>query len=156
METENFILVAMTEDRLIGQNGSIPWHLPEELKLFRELTVGHTVVMGRKTFQSIGRPLPDRRNIVISRTLSSAEGAILCPDLTEALRETEIYGGKVFFIGGRQLYAETLPLSQFLRISWIPGKYEGSIYFPEFDLKDWIEVTATEYPQFRHVLYRRR
>ena len=91
------IIVAMTEQLLIGSAGHIPWQIPEELRLFRELTSGHTLIMGRHTFASIGRPLPDRRTIVVSRHLPATPGIEICADLPAALRLTESSVDKIFF-----------------------------------------------------------
>jgi dihydrofolate reductase len=151
---EIVILVAMTAAGVIGRDNTIPWHIPEELRLFRQLTVGHSVLMGRRTFESIGRPLPQRRNLVLSRSLSPAPGVEICPSFAEALARTA--GEKLFIIGGRRLYAEALPVADALHISWIAGDYPGDVLFPPFSLADWEEVTAVEHPQFRHLFYRRR
>ena len=104
------ILVAMTDDRIIGRQGELPWDIPEDLALFRRLTVGHTLVMGRKTFESIGRPLPQRTNIVISRSMPPMEGVIVCPDFSSAVERACQGGGKVYFIGGREIYRQALAL----------------------------------------------
>jgi dihydrofolate reductase len=156
MDTQKIILVAMTEDRVIGREGRIPWHIPEELRLFRDLTVGHAILMGRRTFESIGRPLPGRLNIVLSRTLEPTSGVVVCAGLHEGLAEGAAHGGDIFIIGGRQVYEEALPVADFMRISWIPGHYEGDVYFPPFSLSDWEETLCRDYPGFRHVTYRRR
>jgi dihydrofolate reductase len=156
LESQKIILVAMTEDRLIGREGRIPWHIPEELRLFRELTVGHAVLMGRRTFESIGRPLPERRNIVLSRTLGPTPGVIVCADLRKGLAEGAAHGSKTFIIGGRQVYLEALPIADFMRISWIPGHYAGDVYFPPFSLSDWEEIDSRDRTGFRHATYRRR
>lgn len=156
MEPQKIILVAMTRDRVIGREGRIPWNIPEELRLFRELTSGHSVVMGRRTFESIGRPLPERRNIVISSTLPPTPGIIVCSSLRKALAEGAAFGRKIFLIGGHQVFAESLPLADLLRISWIDGDYAGDVLFPPFDLSQWEEIHSQEYSGFRHVLYGRR
>ena len=155
MEPEKIILVAMTADRVIGAGNRIPWNIPEELSLFRDLTVGHSVVMGRKTFESIGHPLPDRRNIVVSQTLPSTPGIVVCASFRKALAEAAAFGKKIFIIGGRQVYSEALPVAGLLRISWIEQPYSGDVYFPPFDLGEWEELHSREYTGFRHVLYRR-
>jgi dihydrofolate reductase len=156
MEPQKIILVAMTEDRVIGREGRIPWHLPEELRLFRELTVGHTVLMGRRTFESIGRPLPERRNIVLSHTMEPTPGVIVCSSLQKGLAEGAAYGRKIFIIGGRRVFEEALPIADAMRISWIPEKYSGDVYFPEYSPRQWEEIREYDYPGFRHVYYRRR
>jgi len=156
MESRKIILVAMTKDRVIGREGRIPWHISEELRLFRDLTVGHAVLMGRRTFESIGHPLPGRLNIVLSRTLEPTPGVVVCAGLREGLAEGDARGGKTFIIGGRQVYEEALPIADTLRISWIPGHYAGDVYFPPFSLSDWEEIGSLDYPGFRHASYRRR
>lgn len=150
------LIVAMTRDRLIGAAGRIPWHIPEELKLFRRLTSGHTLIMGRHTFVSIGRDLPDRRTIVVSRTLQAAAGCEVCSNLSEALRLAECYGQKIFFAGGVEIYRRALPLVDQLSISWIRGEYSGDTYFPEYDPQQWQQVEEQDYASFRHVLYCRK
>lgn len=156
MEPARVILVAMTPGGVIGREGKIPWNIPEELRLFRELTVGHTVLMGRRTFESIGRPLPDRKNIVLSRTLSPTPGIVVCGSLRKALAEGAAYGRKIFIIGGREVFAEALPLADLLRVSWIAREYHGDVFFPPLRLQEWEEIHAQDYPEFRHVLYGRR
>jgi dihydrofolate reductase len=151
------IIVAMTESRLIGLNGAIPWQIPEELRLFRDLTIGHTLIMGRRTFQSIGRPLPGRRNIVVSRSLPPTPGVDICSDLETALVLAEQTGEtKIFFIGGAEIYAAALPLADILHISWIRGEHEGDTWFPPFSEAEWAVDRERDYGLFRHVVYRRR
>jgi len=150
------IIVAMTEQRLIGAAGHIPWQIPEELRLFRELTSGHTLIMGRRTFNSIGRPLPDRRTIVVSRRLPATPGIEICCDLPSALRLAEKSACKTFFAGGVGIYRAALPLADQLSISWIKGEYAGDTYFPPFSANEWQVISERDYGLFRHVLYRRR
>ncbi len=144
----------MTEARVIGRDNQTPWHIPEELRLFRELTIGQTVVMGRRTFESIGRPLPQRRNLVLSRSLPPTPGVEICRTFAEAVELAA--GQNLFFIGGRSIFAEALPIADSLRISWIFGDYPGDVLFPALCLGDWQEVEVIEYPQFRHALYCRK
>jgi dihydrofolate reductase len=125
-------IVAMTSDRVIGRGGSLPWHLPEDLAFFKRVTSGHPVVMGRKTFESIGRPLPRRRNIVLTRDNSwSADGVevIHRPEELEALRGLD---GRVFIIGGAEIYAAFLPETDDLLVSHVFAAHEGDTRFPEF------------------------
>ncbi|MCD4689129.1 MAG: dihydrofolate reductase [Desulfuromonadaceae bacterium] len=150
------IVVAMTEQGLIGASGHIPWQIPEELRLFRELTSGHALIMGRRTFASIGRPLPDRRTIVVSRRLPATPGIEICCDLPSALRLAESGAGKIFFAGGVGIYRAALPLADQLSISWIRGEYAGDTYFPPFSANEWQEINEEDYGLFRRVLYRRR
>lgn len=157
MDSKNMvILVAMTADRIIGRRGELPWDIPEDLALFRRLTEGHTLVMGRKTFESIGRPLPQRINIVVSRSMPPMDGVIVCPDFSSAVERASRDGGKVFFIGGREIYRQALPLVGQLSVSWIKKDYVGDCRFPPYRQSDWLIEQEWDYPDFRHTIYRRK
>ncbi len=156
IKSSKIIIVAMTEQFLIGAAGDIPWQIPEDLRLFRELTTGHTLIMGRHTFASIGRPLPDRRTIVVSRRLPKTPDIEICRDLASAVQLAESYGEKIFFAGGVGIYRDALPLADLMRISWVKGEYTGDTYFPAFDAEQWQVVSEEDHGEFRHVLYRRR
>ena len=122
----------MTPDRVIGRAGTLPWHLPEDLAYFKTTTSGHPIVMGRKTYESIGRPLPKRRNIVLTRnTAWSAPGVevIRRPQDLENLPGLE---GRVFIIGGAEIYAAFMALLDDLLVSHVFAKHEGDTRFPEF------------------------
>ena len=131
------IIAAMSENRIIGRAGSLPWRLPADLKRFKSLTVGHTVIMGRKTFESIGRPLPDRRCIVITRNAEyRAEGAAVVLSLEDALQQVGD-DEEAFIIGGGELYRHALPFAHRLELTIVHAVIEGDTSFPELDLKDW-------------------
>ncbi|RMH68731.1 MAG: dihydrofolate reductase [Gemmatimonadetes bacterium] len=153
---EKTIIAAMTADRVIGKDGTIPWHIPEDLKLFKRLTLNNTVIMGRRTFESIGNPLPQRHNIVVSQSLSPQEHFDIVPNISEAIALAEQHLKPIFFIGGACIYDEALPLVDRLVISWIKGKFEGDTYFPEVDFTEWVVQGRRMYDQFEHVMYRRR
>ena len=125
------LIVAQNAKRVIGKDGQIPWHVSEDLKHFKTLTLNHSVIMGKRTFLSIGKPLPQRRNIVVSSTLDPKEGILVCKSLEEALalccNEAE-----VFVIGGARLYAESLNLAQTLYLTGGEKECAGDTYFPEF------------------------
>ncbi|BCX49134.1 dihydrofolate reductase [Haloferula helveola] len=124
-------IVAMTADRIIGRDGALPWHLPEDLAFFKRTTSGHPIVMGRATYDSIGRPLPKRRNIVITRNREwSADGveAIGSPESLSGLDLT----GEVFIIGGAKVYEAFLPHLDELLVSRVREDYTGDTRFPEF------------------------
>lgn len=126
-------IVAMTPDCVIGKGGNLPWHLPEDLKFFKRTTSGHPIVMGRKTYDSIGFPLPKRRNIVLTRDATwNAEGVEVI-HAPEALKTMEGIEGKVFVIGGSEIYAAFLPYLDELIISHIKAEHEGDTRFPEFE-----------------------
>lgn len=125
-------IVAMTADRVIGRDGGLPWNLPADLAFFKRTTSGHPIVMGRKTYESIGRPLPKRRNIVLTRDRSwSAEGVevIHCPD---DLADLPGIDGRVFIIGGSEIYAVFLCELEDLLVTHVFEKHPGDTWFPEF------------------------
>ena len=153
---EVIIIVAMTPDRLIGKNNQIPWHLAEDLQNFKQLTSGHTVVMGRKTLASIGKPLPNRNNLVVSRTVSKIEGCEVFTNLESALQRGHELGGKIFIIGGHQIYRAALSLADFLYISWVDGDFSGDTFFPDFCLDDWQINKEEEFATFKLVHYQRK
>lgn len=126
-------MVAMTGARVIGKGNDLPWHLPEDQKLFKRTTSGHPIVMGRKTYESIGRPLPKRQNIVITRDEQwSAEGVEVIHSVEE-LAELELRDQTVYIIGGAQIYQAFLPQLDELLVSQVAQDYEGDTYFPEFE-----------------------
>lgn len=126
------IIAAISENRVIGKAGALPWHLPEDLRRFRRLTEGHAVVMGRKTFESIGRPLPKRRNIILSREPDfQVEGAEVFGALDEAIDELACGGEQeVFIIGGGEIYRQALPLADRIELTMLPQAVEGDTFFP--------------------------
>jgi len=150
------IIVAMTNDRLIGAGGGLPWHLPGDLRLFKRLTSGGILIMGRKTHASIGRPLPGRHNIVLSRSLQELPGVQVCAGFQAALAVARRHHHPVFVIGGGEVYRQALPLAGELHISWIEGDFNGDCYFPPLELDDWQCLEETDFTGFRYVHYRRR
>ncbi|MBE8189820.1 MAG: type 3 dihydrofolate reductase [Candidatus Thioglobus sp.] len=139
------IIVAMDGKRLIGKNNALPWHLPADLGYFKKTTMGKTVLMGRKTYDSIGKPLPNRRNIIISRNLDyQAAGCEVMPSI-EAAFELLKNEPEVMVMGGACLYSQILPSCERLYITEIEGDFSGDAYFPEFDKSDFQEVSRTSY-----------
>ena len=138
-------IVAMSSNRVIGRDGKLPWHFPEDLKFFRRTTLGHPILMGRTTFESIGRPLPGRQNLVLSRTMAAREGITVIRDVAE-LAQVCPDADTVFVIGGAQVYAELLPRCDGLYLTWINEVYEGDTFLPPFEhlftLKEVLEKTA--------------
>src|SRR5688572_17813376 len=127
------MIVAMTRQRVIGQPGALPWYIPDDLKRFKKITQGHTVIMGRNTFESIGRPLPNRNNIVLSFAREEIPGVEVCVSIEEALARAKAYGAEIFVIGGASIYEQMLPLTDVLYVSHVKKDYPGTIYFPSFD-----------------------
>src|SRR5256714_10832206 len=111
------LIAAVARNGVIGRNGQLPWHLPDDLKHFKQLTLGHPIIMGRRTFESIGKPLPGRRSIVASTTLGKIEGVEVVPSLDEALQLVRDTPGPAFIIGGAVLYATALPLVRVMHLT---------------------------------------
>ncbi len=145
----------MTQERVIGASGRLPWHLPEDLRLFRGLTYGHAVVMGRRTFESIGRPLPGRRNLVVSRTLPPSPDIEVCRSFEEALARTADLSGRVFFIGGPGIYAQALSVADLLIVTWVEQDVKGDVHFPAFNASEWTAERTEPGSGFVRVWYRR-
>jgi len=134
------LIAAMAANRLIGRNNALPWHLPADLKRFKALTTGHPVVMGRKTYESIGKPLPGRRNLVISRNAGyRAPGCEVVHSLDDALAACR-GATEIFIIGGAELYRESLPRAHCLEFTEIHAEFEGDAFFPEFSRMQWREA----------------
>lgn len=128
------IIVAMSKNRVIGKDNKIPWHIVEDLKRFKKITMGHPIIMGRKTFESIGRPLPGRENIVITRNPDfKAEGVTVVHSLDQALNGRST-NEELFIIGGAEIYKSVLPQVDKLYITRIEKEFEGDAFFPELDL----------------------
>ena len=136
------IVVAMDENRLIGKDNKLPWHLPADLAYFKKITTGKSIVMGRKTYDSIGRPLPNRRNIVISRNSKTLiTGCEVLTSIDEVLSTTKDED-EVMIIGGASLCEQLLPQVSRLYITKIEGEFDGDVYFPEYDESDWRQVSC--------------
>jgi dihydrofolate reductase len=141
------LVAAVDRHGLIGAGGQLPWHLPADLRHFKATTMGHHIIMGRKTWVSIGRPLPGRVNVVVTREpLRLAEAACTAVDSLEAALEVAFDAGddEVFVIGGAQLYALALPHAQRIHLTRIDAAFEGDVYFPELDSTAWTEVSRIE------------
>jgi dihydrofolate reductase len=153
------VIVAMTKSRVIGKDGTLPWHLSEDLKLFKAHTTGNIVVMGRKTFDSIGRPLPNRRNIVVSKSIKDSEkvaGVAYYPDLEHAIAAAQEGDGRIFIIGGASIYHQMIEKADRLYISLVDGEYEGDTYFPEIKDELWKVVVTEPHAGFTLKIYERK
>ena len=146
----------MTRSGIIGKGGGLPWRLPEEMGHFKRTTMGHTLVMGRKTFESIGRPLPGRDTVVVSRTMAERTGFRVCRSLEEGLAEAGCRETDVFVAGGAEVYRQAMPLVDRLLVSYVDGDYEGETVFPEIELETWRVVRRDGYRGFEVVEYRRK
>jgi dihydrofolate reductase len=153
-----YLVAAVAANGVIGREGHLPWHLPEDMKFFKQLTLGHPIIMGRRTWESLGRPLPGRENIVVTRQAGyEAPGAAVAGSLEAALALCT--GEKVaFVIGGEQLFEESLPIAAGLVLTEIHRDYEGDTRFPAYDRSRWKEAqrerhTAADGTKFDFVRY---
>ena len=153
------LIVAISEDGTIGNQGKIPWHIREDLQRFKRLTMGYPIIMGRKTHQSIGKPLPGRANIVLTQNpdFTTPPGVLAFPSLDAALdhcrRQNE---QSVFVIGGSKVYEAALPLADKLFVTEVHRRVPGDTKFPEYDRHDWTEIGREEGPECSFVEYTRR
>lgn len=138
------IIVAIAENGIIGDKNALLWSIKEDMRRFRTTTTGHPVIMGRKTFESIGRPLPKRTNVVVTRGDNTFEGCEVAHSLEEAVamfpKEEE-----VFIIGGAQIYAQALSIADRLYLTIVHRDYEGDTAFPKFDMAEWREISREEF-----------
>ena len=140
------IVVAMDENGLIGADGGMPWHLPHDLKHFKTTTMGKPVFMGRRTHESIGRALPGRENLVLSRDENyQAPGVIPVKSFEQASELMRGAAQEIMVIGGAQVYGLALPLAHHLYLTRIHASFEGDTWFPEFDASDWQQISSQHY-----------
>jgi dihydrofolate reductase len=156
---EIIIIAAMSENRVIGKDNALPWSLKQDMAHFRELTEGWPCIMGRKTWESLPKkPLPGRRNIVVSRSLTAgaASGAIVFPSLRMAIRRCTRRYAKIFVCGGETIYRQALPFANKIELTVIHRKYEGDAFFPEIDDVLWIKTGSVDFDGFSFISYSRK
>lgn len=136
------MIVAVARGGTIGSNNGLPWRYPEDLKRFRALTTGHAVIMGRATYESIGRPLPNRTNIVLSRKEFRVLGIMNCTSVDEALSRAASIDHAPFVIGGAQIYAAFLPFASAIHVTKIDADFVGDAFFPELSADRWVVVDS--------------
>lgn len=138
-------IVAMSENRVIGKDNRLPWHLPADLRHFKEITMGKPILMGRKTYESIGHALPGRVNVVITRDAQfRACGCVVACSIDTALSSVS-YSDEVIVIGGALLYQHMMPLFQRIYLTIVHHDFEGDAYFPELDFSEWEEATREDH-----------
>lgn len=136
------IIVAHDRNRVIGKNNQLPWHLPQDLAYFKKVTMGRPVIMGRKTHESIGRLLPGRENIVITRNKNyQADGCMIIHSLNDIRQLEKKFQGEIFIIGGAEIFEKTLHEVDRLYITYIDEEFEGDTFFPEINLNEWKEIS---------------
>jgi len=133
------LIVAMARNRVIGANNSLPWHLPADLKHFKSLTMGHHIVMGRKTYESIGKPLPGRTSVVVTRNAGYAPPGVITANSLEAAISACGDAEEIFVIGGAELYRQAMALADRIYLTEIDADKDGDTYFTELDRKLWFE-----------------
>ncbi|PWK78145.1 dihydrofolate reductase [Mucilaginibacter oryzae] len=138
------IIVAIAKNHAIGKDNKLLWYLPNDLKHFKDTTSGHTVIMGRKTFDSVGKPLPRRRNIVITRQAISIEGCEVVDSLKAAIALCKAED-EVFVVGGAEIYRQAIPLTDRIYLTIIDQNFEGDTFFPELNQDDWQETKREEF-----------
>ncbi|MCO5948710.1 dihydrofolate reductase [Mucilaginibacter flavidus] len=138
------IVVAISENRAIGKDNKLLWYLPNDLKHFKAITSGHTVIMGRKTYESVGKPLPNRRNIIITRQDIQIEGCEVVNSIKAALElcRTE---REVFIVGGAEIYKQSLHLTDRIYLTVVHKQFEGDSFFPEIKKTDWLQVSREDH-----------
>ena len=139
------IIAAVGRNRALGKNNDLIWHIPADLRRFKSLTRGHHVIMGRKTFESLGRPLPKRTNIIISRNPDyKAEGCIVVDSLERALEEAQA-DPNPFILGGGEIYRQALPLADLMDLTLVHEDFEADAFFPEFDPESWVVISREDH-----------
>lgn len=145
-DTKISIIVAISENYAIGRNGTMPWHLGSDLKRFKEITTGGVVIMGRKTYESIGRPLPKRVNVVISRNMPETEGVLVFRSIEDALNSPQVKGQNVFILGGGEIYKQMMDKADNLYITEVKTVVDDAdTFFPAIDNLKWMEVNRMSY-----------
>jgi len=138
------LIVALTAEYVIGKDNKVPWKIPDDMKFFKDTTMGNPVIMGKRTWESIPekyRPLPGRQNIVVSSSLPEAKGADVCRSLEDAIGCAQSYGGEPFLAGGARIYGEALArgLVDTMYLTWVDGEHEGDTVFPKVNWELWEE-----------------
>lgn len=149
-------IAAVARNGVIGAGQEIPWRIPEDWQRFKEVTLGGVLIMGRKTYESIGRPLPGRTTIVVSRgSPELPEGVLLAGSLSEALEVAEGLSGRVFIAGGGEVFKLAWPLLTDLDLTWVDQKPQGTAFFPHVDPREWAEIARIPRDGYEFVRYRR-
>ena len=134
-------IFAMSENRVIGKNNKLPWHLPADLKFFKATTLHHPILMGRKTYDSIGKPLPQRTSIIITRQPDyQVPGTLVVNSLSEGIKEAQRINRDIFIIGGAEILKEALPLIDTMYLTFIQATFDGDVFYPEYNEQEWQEV----------------
>ena len=156
------LIAALDKGRVIGSEGSIPWNIQEDLNYFKEKTTNKAIIMGRKTFESIGRPLPNRLNIVMTRSKEKVDGVIIAPNKEIAIEKARDFSSEIFVIGGEYIYKEFLEMASEMLLTEIDLDTDGDTYFPRWEESEWLEVSReskiddSQKINYEFVKYKRR
>lgn len=157
------IIAAMAANRTIGLENRLPWHLPDDLKRFKTLTMNHHIVMGRKTYDSIGKPLPGRSTIIVTRNMDYAVPGCVAVNSLDAALTVSFSDEEVFFVGGADLYRQALPIANRIYLTEIHRVFDGDAFFPEFDMSQWSETSREQHRtdggngfEYHYVIYDRK
>ncbi|OFX85653.1 MAG: dihydrofolate reductase [Bacteroidetes bacterium GWF2_33_16] len=139
------IIAAVAENNVIGRENKLIWHLPKDLKHFKETTTGHYIIQGRKTFESFGKPLPNRTTVIITRNQNyKVDGCIVVNSLQEAL-DIAINESEVFIIGGGKIYEQAMPIADRIYLTKVHHSFEGDTFFPEINMNEWNEISRLDF-----------
>jgi dihydrofolate reductase len=148
------IICAVAKNRAIGRNNQLLWHLPDDLKHFKKITTGHTVIMGQKTYESIGQPLPNRKNIVVTRDKDfQADGCVICHSLEDVLKKNKASAEEVFIIGGGEIYRQSFPFADKLYITLVDDEpNEADTFFPDYS--EFSQIASSEEQEHNGIKYK--
>lgn len=150
------LVAAIAKNGIIGNNQKMPWNLPEEFNLFQKLTKDAVIIMGRKTYEVIGRGMLNRKNIVLSRTKSSLPEVEVCKTISEAIAKAKSYGENIFIIGGAEIFHQTFSIADKMYLSHLKKEYAGDTYFPKFNKDHWKIESKKDYTDFELVVYSKK
>tara|TARA_Y100000310_G_C20663819_1_gene806324 strand:+ start:623 stop:1093 length:471 start_codon:yes stop_codon:yes gene_type:complete len=152
------IIAAMTKQgRVIGKDNSLPWDIPEEMKLFRSYTKDSTVILGRKTFESVGsKPLPNRNNIIVSTSLPEQEGVDVCRNIKNSIEKAKSYNKEIYILGGATIYEQSFQFANKMYLSFIKKEYEGNTIFPKWSDDEWKIVSKEDHEEFEFVIFNKK
>ena len=155
---ELIIIAALSENNVIGLDNKLPWAIPEDLAYFKQVTRGYPIIMGRKTYESIGRPLPKRLNVILTRQQDyQPKKTITHSSLEDALQDEKVQTyDKAFIIGGQSVYEQALPLADILKLTRVHKTVEGDSYFPKIDYTQWMETSRIIGEKCSYLTYRRK
>ena len=148
------IIAAIGKNNELGKDNQLLWHLPADLKHFKNLTSGHPIIMGRKTYESIGKPLPNRTNIVVSRKDDwFEEGILIVPSLKDAIKHAKKINENIFILGGGEIYRHTIDMADRLKITQVNHQTDADVFFPKIDEKNWIKTDEIHHPKDENHAY---